>query len=56
MQAEDRVRRIGQTKNVESYWISGFEFDDKLDKLLQTKNNKSNIVINDKGILINSLY
>ena len=53
---QDRVRRIGQTaKSVESYWISAFDSDSKLDKLLQTKNNRSRKVLsgnaeNDTGL------
>ena len=38
MQAEDRVRRIGQSAaEVESVWISGFDFDRKLDDMLLKK-------------------
>eukprot|EP01035_Chromulina_nebulosa_P018393 gene18393-24094_t len=38
LQAEDRIRRIGQkSKVVESIWIKINAMDDKLDKLLQSK-------------------
>lgn len=49
MQAEDRIRRIGQVApEVFSYWICGFPFDDKLDSMLQRKNKRSTKVIEGK--------
>jgi hypothetical protein len=46
MQAEDRVRRIGQVASeVFSYWVCGFPFDEKLDSMLQRKNERSTKVI-----------
>ena len=47
LQAEDRVRRIGQTSStVTSSWISKYPVDEKLDKLLQTKDSNCQIVLN----------
>ena len=35
MQAEDRIRRIGQRHaEIISFWVTAFDFDDKLDDLL----------------------
>jgi len=46
MQAEDRVRRIGQSANVvESVWVSGFELDNKLDSMLLKKLHRSEKVL-----------
>ena len=46
-QAEDRVRRIGQrSPTVTSIWISGFIIDEKLDKLLQSKDKSCQLVLN----------
>lgn len=46
MQAEDRIRRIGQTfHTVESIWICNCDMDKKLDKLLQAKDNKCQQVL-----------
>mmetsp|Transcript_44442 Transcript_44442/g.53762 ORF Transcript_44442/g.53762 Transcript_44442/m.53762 type:complete len:1042 (-) Transcript_44442:49-3174(-) len=36
-QAEDRVRRIGQTKPVKSIWMRAFEVDDQIDLMLDQK-------------------
>ena len=48
-QAEDRVRRIGQTApEVTSTWVSGFSYDNQLDLLLQGKEKRSNQVISGK--------
>ena len=44
-QAEDRVRRIGQTKPVKSIWMSAFELDQQIDKLLQQKSQTANTVL-----------
>lgn len=49
LQAEDRVRRIGQlSKSVESIWISANEMDMKLDKLLQTKDVKCQTLLSNE--------
>ena len=45
LQAEDRVRRIGQTKPVTSVWVSAFDLDRQIDALLEQKNNTSNVVL-----------
>lgn len=46
MQAEDRVRRIGQSAStVESIWISGFDLDNKLDDMLLKKLRSSERVL-----------
>jgi hypothetical protein len=47
LQAEDRVRRIGQTKPVTSIWVSAFELDQQIDAMLEQKNNTSNVVLAD---------
>ena len=50
-QAEDRVRRIGQLSSVVySLWLVGYPIDDKLDKLLQSKDKSSQIVLNNSVI------
>ena len=51
-QAEDRVRRIGQTKPVTSIWMSALDLDFLVDKLLESKEQTSNAVLaqsNDSG-------
>ena len=46
LQAEDRVRRIGQQSPVVySVWISSTQFDQKLDSLLQAKHNRCGQVV-----------
>jgi hypothetical protein len=46
MQAEDRIRRIGQKyTDIYSFWIVAFDFDNKLDCLLETKENNSHKVL-----------
>ena len=46
MQAEDRVRRIGQSAStVESIWVSGFDLDNKLDDMLLKKLRRSERVL-----------
>lgn len=48
LQAEDRIRRIGQMSNhIESIWIAAFDLDKKLDKMLQIKDKASQVVIAD---------
>lgn len=49
-QAEDRVRRIGQTKPVTSIWISSFELDSQIDAMLEQKSQTSLAVLNDDAI------
>lgn len=49
-QAEDRVRRIGQTKNVKSYWVSGFELDKQIDQTIRSKEETSNAVLAGGGV------
>ena len=44
-QAEDRVRRIGQTKPVRSIWVTAFEVDEYIDKLLEEKTQTTNAVL-----------
>ena len=49
MQAEDRIRRIGQKHHeIYSYWITSFDFDERLDKLLESKEANSHKVLTDK--------
>lgn len=50
LQAEDRIRRIGQDKETRSIWVSAFEFDSQLDAMLQEKNKASNAVLTKTGI------
>lgn len=46
MQAEDRIRRIGQKHaEIMSYWVTAFDFDDKLDSLLESKEANSHKVL-----------
>ena len=46
LQAEDRVRRIGQrAAAVGSLWLSKYPVDEKLDKLLQAKDGNYQIVL-----------
>ena len=44
-QAEDRVRRIGQTKPVTSIWMSALDLDPLVDELLESKEQTSNAVL-----------
>jgi SNF2 family DNA or RNA helicase len=44
-QAEDRVRRIGQTKPVRSIWMSAFGVDEQIDRLLEEKTQTTNSVL-----------
>lgn len=44
-QAEDRVRRIGQTKAVRSLWVSAFEVDECIDRLLEDKAQTATAVL-----------
>ena len=58
-QAEDRVRRIGQkAEKIESLWISsGLSYDDKVDKMLNTKfcNGEKVLESNYAASLVNEL-
>lgn len=47
-QAEDRVRRIGQTKPVTSMWMSAFELDKQIDNMLESKSQTSSTVLSAK--------
>lgn len=49
LQAEDRVRRIGQTKTVRAIWMTAFDIDEQIDKLIEHKNENSNSVIDKKS-------
>lgn len=46
-QAEDRVRRIGQTKPVTSIWMVAFDLDKQIDSVLEQKTNTCSIVLKD---------
>ena len=46
LQAEDRVRRIGQTKPVLSVWMRSFEVDKQIDDLIEHKQNNYQSVVN----------
>ena len=41
MQAEDRIRRIGQTKNTRSIWMTAFELDSQVDAMLSHQSSPS---------------
>ena len=49
-QAEDRVRRIGQTKPVTSIWMSAFELDSQIDSMIESKSQTSSAVLSSKTI------
>ena len=40
-QAEDRVRRLGQTREVHSYWLQATTMDMEIDKLVEAKDRRS---------------
>jgi hypothetical protein len=44
-QAEDRVRRIGQTKAVKSIWMSAFDLDSQIDAMIESKVRTTNAVL-----------
>ena len=46
-QAEDRVRRIGQTKPVTCIWMVAFDLDKQIDQILEQKTNTTNAVLAD---------
>jgi SNF2 family DNA or RNA helicase len=45
LQAEDRVRRIGQTKPVKSIWMRAFEVDEQIDNLIEQKSMNASAVV-----------
>jgi len=47
-QAEDRVRRIGQTKEVRSIWVTAFEVDEQIDKILEQKDQTAKAVVDSR--------
>lgn len=60
-QAEDRVRRIGQTREVRSIWMSAFDLDIQIDAILESKKQTTNVVLrttnknNNQGSLKNNM-
>lgn len=48
-QAEDRVRRIGQTKPVTSIWMSAFELDKQIDDMIESKSQTSSTVLSEQS-------
>eukprot|EP00934_Nitzschia_sp_Nitz4_P001119 Nitzschia sp. Nitz4//scaffold105_size73764//71724//73528//NITZ4_005687-RA/size73764-augustus-gene-0.54-mRNA-1//1//CDS//3329532480//1119//frame0 len=50
MQAEDRIRRIGQTKPTRSIRVSAFELDTQVDAMLAEKTHVTNAVLADSRI------
>jgi SNF2 family DNA or RNA helicase len=44
-QAEDRVRRIGQTKPVTSIWMTAFDLDKQIDSMLASKSQTASSVL-----------
>ena len=57
LQAEDRIRRIGQKSQViRSLWLTAFSIDDKIDKLLQAKDKSSRQVLDEQGLYYIGLY
>lgn len=47
-QAEDRVRRIGQTLPVKSIWMSAFDLDSQIDAMIESKVQATNAVLGSK--------
>jgi len=45
MQAEDRIRRIGQTHPVTSIWVTAFDVDKQIDTVLESKADTANAVL-----------
>ena len=45
VQAEDRIRRIGQQHSTRSIWMTAFEFDKQLDAMLEEKNQAAKAVL-----------
>lgn len=50
VQAEDRVRRIGQTRPVKSYWLRAFQIDNQIDELIEEKTMNSSAVISGQAL------
>jgi hypothetical protein len=50
LQAQDRIRRIGQEYPTRCIFVSAFEFDVQLDKLLNEKKLASNAVLTKEGL------
>lgn len=48
-QAEDRIRRIGQTKDCRSYWMRSFDLDKQIDDMLESKMQTTNAVLDRNG-------
>jgi SNF2 family DNA or RNA helicase len=53
-QAEDRVRRIGQTKPVKSIWMIAFDLDKQIDQLLEQKSCTTRAVLADGTEIVNT--
>lgn len=53
LQAEDRVRRIGQTKEVRSIWMRAFDIDEQIDDLIEFKNQNANSVMDKRHMQVN---
>lgn len=49
LQAEDRVRRIGQTRPVKSIWLRAFQVDEQVDNLIDYKSMNSSAVMSGNG-------
>lgn len=47
-QSEDRLHRIGQTKTVTSYWLQYGEADEKVDPLLEAKQDRIDLLLEGK--------
>ena len=47
-QAEDRIYRIGQTQSVSSFWIQLGLIDEKIDQLLESKQQRIELVLKGK--------
>jgi len=45
LQAEDRIRRIGQTRPVTCIWMRAFEVDEQIDNLIEQKEQNSSTVV-----------
>ncbi len=49
LQAEDRVRRIGQKREVKSIWMRAFEIDKQIDEMIEHKKNNSHAVVDGRA-------
>lgn len=45
VQAEDRIRRIGQTRDTRSIWMSAFELDAQVDAMIAEKAQATRAVL-----------